>query len=55
MINNKVSIIMNCHNGESYIEESDGHFLVYRTADNKTLKSINYSPADLKSILNDTK
>ncbi|KOF01397.1 phosphoribosyl-ATP pyrophosphohydrolase [Roseivirga ehrenbergii] len=39
---------------ESYIEESDGHFLVYRTADNKTLKSVNYSPADLKSILNDT-
>ncbi|WP_323756101.1 hypothetical protein [Roseivirga sp.] len=38
---------------ESYIEESDGHFLVYRTADNKTLKSVNYSPADLKSILND--
>ncbi|PIQ48329.1 MAG: hypothetical protein COW03_10845 [Cytophagales bacterium CG12_big_fil_rev_8_21_14_0_65_40_12] len=40
---------------ESYIEESDGHFLVYRTADNKTLKSINYSPADLKSILYDNK
>ncbi|MFY0594574.1 hypothetical protein [Roseivirga sp.] len=38
---------------ESYIEESDGHFLVYRSADNKTLKSVNYSPADLKSILAD--
>ncbi len=36
---------------ESYIEESDGHFLVYRKDDNKTLKSVNYSPADLKSIL----
>ena len=36
---------------ESYIEESDGHFLVYRKSDNKTLKSIHYSPADLKSIL----
>jgi hypothetical protein len=24
---------------------------VYRKADNKVLKSINYSPADLKSIL----
>ena len=34
-----------------YYKESDGHFLVYRTDDNKTLKSINYSPADLKSIL----
>lgn len=39
---------------ESYIEESDGHFLVYRSSDNKTLKSVNYSPADLKSILSDT-
>lgn len=36
---------------ESYIEESDGHFLVYRKGDNKTLKSVNYSPADLKRIL----
>jgi predicted HAD superfamily Cof-like phosphohydrolase len=32
--------------------QADGNkFLVYRTADNKTLKNINYSPADLKSIL----
>ncbi len=38
---------------ESYIEESDGLFLVYRKGDNKTLKSVNYSPADLKSILAD--
>lgn len=38
---------------ESYVEESDGHFLVYRRGDNKTLKSVNYSPADLKSILSD--
>jgi hypothetical protein len=38
---------------ESYIEESDGHFLVYRSSDNKTLKSVNYSPADLKSRLAD--
>ena len=36
---------------ESFVEESDGHFLVYRKGDNKTLKSINYSPADLESIL----
>jgi len=36
---------------ESYIEESDGHFLVYRVGDHKTLKSVKYSPADLKSIL----
>lgn len=39
---------------ESYIEQSDGHYLVYRKSDNKTLKSIKYSPADLKSILADS-
>lgn len=38
---------------ESYVEESDDHFLVYRKGDNKTLKSVNYSPADLKSQLTD--
>lgn len=38
---------------ESYVEESDGHFLVYRKSDNKTLKSVNYSPADLKGMLKD--
>lgn len=37
---------MNC-----FYKEIDGHFLVYRTEDNKTLKSINYSPADLKPII----
>ncbi|WP_421765182.1 hypothetical protein [Ekhidna sp.] len=36
---------------EAYYEERDGKWLVYRVGDNKTLKSINYSPADLKSIL----
>lgn len=35
----------------SYYKEIDGLFLVYRDSDNKTLKSVNYSPADLKSIL----
>ncbi|QBQ43107.1 pyrophosphohydrolase domain-containing protein [Sphingobacterium psychroaquaticum] len=36
---------------ESYYKEVDGLYLVYREGDNKTLKSINYSPADLKSIV----
>jgi len=36
---------------DSYIKEADGLYLVYRKEDDKTLKSINYSPADLKSIL----
>ena len=36
---------------DSYIAEADGHWLVYRRSDNKTLKSVNYSPAGLKRIL----
>ena len=36
---------------KAYFKQEDGKFLVYREGDNKTLKSINYSPADLKSIL----
>lgn len=36
---------------ESYYKEVDGLFLVYRKSDNKTLKSINYSPANLVDIL----
>lgn len=38
-------------NTDSYIKESDGLFLVYRKEDDKTLKSVEYSPADLKSII----
>lgn len=36
---------------EGYYKEINGKWLVYRTSDDKVLKSINYSPADLKSIL----
>jgi len=36
---------------DCYIKASGSHWLVFREGDNKTLKSINYSPADLKSIL----
>jgi predicted HAD superfamily Cof-like phosphohydrolase len=36
---------------ECYYREESGKWLVYRKADNKTIKSINYSPADLKKIL----
>ncbi len=39
------------HQTECHYEKSEDHFLVYRTEDNKTIKSINYSPADLKNIL----
>ncbi|MEE1885984.1 nucleoside triphosphate pyrophosphohydrolase family protein [Pedobacter flavus] len=37
---------------EGYYKQEGDLFLVFRKGDNKTLKSINYSPADLKSILN---
>lgn len=36
---------------ESYYREVDGLYLVYRKSDDKTLKSIAYSPADLRSML----
>lgn len=36
---------------ESYYKEVDGLYLVFREGDNKTLKSVNYSPADLKTII----
>lgn len=36
---------------ESRIEEKNGEFLVYRIPDDKVLKSVAYSPADLKSIV----
>ena len=36
---------------ESYIQPEGDVFLVYRTSDDKTLKSINYSPADLAGLL----
>ncbi|MCR9063077.1 MAG: nucleoside triphosphate pyrophosphohydrolase family protein [Cytophagales bacterium] len=35
----------------SYYKKDGDKFLVYREGDNKTLKSVNYSPADLKGIL----
>jgi predicted HAD superfamily Cof-like phosphohydrolase len=36
---------------ECYTKQEDGKWLVYRTSDNKTIKSINYSPADLDRIV----
>jgi predicted HAD superfamily Cof-like phosphohydrolase len=36
---------------ESTIEKKGDVFIVYRKGDHKVLKSINYSPADLSSIL----
>lgn len=39
-------------NTNCYYKNVEGKYMVYRTEDNKTLKSIEYSPADIKSILN---
>ncbi len=39
---------------DCYYTESAGTYLVFRNADRKTLKSVNYSPADLATILNVT-
>lgn len=36
---------------ESFIEAKDGEFLVYRKEDKKVLKSVKYSPADIKGLL----
>ena len=36
---------------ECYFKEEAGKWLIYRKSDNKTLKSIRYSPADLEPIL----
>ena len=36
---------------DSYYRKDGEHYLVFRKSDNKTLKSVNYSPADLKGIL----
>jgi len=41
----------NAQGVECHYEEADGLYLVFRTVDRKTLKSVKYSPADLKSIL----
>jgi hypothetical protein len=36
---------------ESVYKKVDNKFVVYRLSDNKVLKSINYSPTDLKKII----
>jgi predicted HAD superfamily Cof-like phosphohydrolase len=36
---------------ECYYRQEGGLWLIYRAADNKTLKSVNYSPANLEAII----
>jgi predicted HAD superfamily Cof-like phosphohydrolase len=38
---------------DSYVKEQGNEFLVYRSLDSKVLKSVNYSPADIKGKLNE--
>ncbi len=49
--NQTIAHYKNNNNVDAYYKEIDSKFLVYRDGDHKTLKSINYSPADLKSLL----
>ena len=41
----------NRDNTECYYKQIDGYYLVYRKNDNKTMKSVNYSPANIEGIL----
>ena len=38
---------------DCFYEQKEGKYLIFRASDRKTLKSINYSPAKLKEILDD--
>jgi predicted HAD superfamily Cof-like phosphohydrolase len=38
---------------ECYYVQEDGKWLVYRKGDNKTIKSVKYSPADLEKVQKD--
>jgi predicted HAD superfamily Cof-like phosphohydrolase len=49
--NNTMAHYLAKDNTVAHYAEEDGLFLVYRTADNKTLKSIAYSPAALEQIV----
>lgn len=40
------------HNTEAYYLQRGEYYNVYRAGDNKTLKNINYSPANLADIVN---
>jgi len=49
--NETIAHYKNTQGCEAYYKEEESLFLVYRSNDDKTLKSINYSPADLQSII----
>ncbi|MBE9602926.1 nucleoside triphosphate pyrophosphohydrolase family protein [Pedobacter sp. MC2016-24] len=49
--NETIAHYKNTQDCEAYHKEEEDLFLVYRTHDDKTLKSINYSPANLQHII----
>jgi predicted HAD superfamily Cof-like phosphohydrolase len=49
--NQTIAHYKNTAGTEAYYKEIDGLFLVYRLPDEKTLKSVNYSPANLGGML----
>ncbi len=49
--NDTIAHYKTTNNVDAYYKEIDSLFLVYRDGDHKTLKSINYSPADLKILV----
>lgn len=49
--NDTIAHYQHNHQCDAYHREEGTLFLVYRKNDDKTLKSINYSPADLQSML----
>jgi len=46
-----VEYYKNKDNTECYYKKIESYYLVYRKSDNKTMKSVNYSPADIEGIL----
>jgi predicted HAD superfamily Cof-like phosphohydrolase len=46
-----ISHYKNMESCDAFYEQEGDVFLVYRNSDHKVLKSVNYSPADLQSII----
>lgn len=49
--NETVKFYKDNKNTEGYVKESNGKFIVLRTEDDKVLKNVKYSPADIPTFL----
>lgn len=49
--NDTIDYYMKKDGTEGYYQEVNGKYIVYRKSDNKVLKSIKYSPANIKGML----